>query len=267
MDWDEMARPWLEAAPELEVSFEQVFNALFAATELSSGENVLDVGCGTGPTLIAASKAVGETGRVVGIDIAPPLLARAAERVPADVKLVTGDAGSYVFEDASFDVVLANFGIMFFKDNVSAFSNLRSAVKPGGRLVATVWASPAENPWFSMPRKIVDQIIAGVPRPDPAGPGPMRFGDPSILKGYLEASGWKPNIETHDVHLVPPGRAEQVAKLHMKVTVGMMLKGVDVTDRELVQIEEAIIEASREFEIDGQSRVPARVHVVSAIAG
>lgn len=243
------------------------FDALFAAAELSSGEKVLDVGCGTGPTLITGSKADGETGSVVGIDIAPPLLARAAERVPENVELVAGDAGVYAFEHASFDVVLANFGIMLFEDNVSAFSNLRSAVRSGGRLAATVWASPAENPWFSMPRKIVDQIIAGVPRPDPAGPGPMRFGDPSILEGYLVASGWKPSIDTLDVHLVPPGRAEQVTKLHMKVTVGMMLKGVDVTDRELVQIDEAITEACREFEIDGQSRVPARIHVVSALAG
>lgn len=266
MDWDKMARPWLEAAPELEVSFDQVFDALFSAAELSGGEEVLDVGCGTGPTLIAASKAVGELGSVIGIDIAPPLLARAAERVAANVELVTGDAGSYVFGDASFDVVLANFGIMFFEDNVSAFSNLRRAVRPGGRLAATAWALPSENPWFSVPRKIVDSVIAGVPRPDPAGPGPMRFGDPSILGGLLERAGWKPSIETLDVHLLPPGRAEQVAKLHMKVTAGMMLNGVDATDSELVQIEEAITESCQSFEVDGQIRFPARIHVVTALA-
>lgn len=261
-----MARPWLEAAPELEVAFGQVFDALFAAAQLSSGERVIDVGCGTGPTLITASKAVGDAGSVVGIDIAPPLLARAAERVPTNVELVVGDAGVYVFEDASFDVILANFGIMFFEDNISAFSNLRRAVRPGGRLAATVWASPTENPWFSMPRKIVDQFVAGVPRPDPAGPGPMRFGDPSVLEDYLVASGWKPSIETLDIHLIPPGRAEQVAKLLMKVNVGMMLKGVDVTDRQLVQIDKAITDACKRFETEGQSRIPARIHVVSAFA-
>lgn len=225
MDWDEMARPWLEAAPGLEASFSEVFSALFDAAKLKSGEAVLDVGCGTGPTLLAAAKAVGETGRVVGIDVAPPLVARAAERVPSNVELIVGDAGSHVYEDSAFDAIIANFGIMFFQDNEAAFRNLRKAVKQGGRMTATVWATPPENPWFSMPRRIVDERMSDVPRPDPMGPGPMRFGDPSLLKGYLEKTGWEPDIRTIDVQLTPPGTAENVAELHMKVTVGMMLKG------------------------------------------
>jgi SAM-dependent methyltransferase len=265
MDWDEMARPWLEAAPELEISFEQIFDALFKAAALSSGENVLDVGCGAGPTLIAASNAVGKTGSVTGIDIAPPLLARAAERIPANVDLIIGDAGAHPFEKASYDIVLANFGMMFFEDNIKAFSNLRRATRPGGRLAATVWGLPQDNPWFSVPRKSIDRYIADVPRPDPAGPGPMRFGDPATIRGILEASGWKPCVETLDLHLLPPGPAQQVAKLHMKVTAAMMLKGVDATDSALDQVENAIIEACRGFERNGQIKFPACIHVVTAV--
>ncbi|MEM9108105.1 MAG: class I SAM-dependent methyltransferase, partial [Pseudomonadota bacterium] len=228
-----MARPWLEAAPDLEVSFRDIFELLFATARLQDGETVLDVGCGTGPTLLAASEAVGEKGRVLGIDVAPPLIARAAERVPGNVELVIGDAGSHAYESGTFDAIIANFGIMFFEDNASAFRNLRKAVRPGGRLAATVWATPAENPWFSMPRRIVDEQVKDVPRPDPAGPGPMRFGDPSTVKSYLDESDWKSDIQTVDVLLHPPGTADRVADLHMKVTVGMMLKGMDVSDIDL----------------------------------
>ena len=238
-----------------------------SAAKLSSGEKILDVGCGTGPSLIAAAHAVGETGRVTGIDVSPPLLARAAERIPANVDLINDDAGTHAFEEAAFDVVLANFGIMFFDDNAVAFSNLRKAVRPGGRLAATVWGLPTDNPWFSVPRRIVDQTVADVPRPDPAGPGPMRFGDASTLKDILERSGWIPGIETLDVHLAPPGSAEQVAALHMLVTAGMMLKGVETTDDQLARIEDAIIEACRDFEEGGRIRFPARIHVVTAQAG
>ena len=266
MDWDEMAGPWLEAAPDLEASFSEVFKALFGAANLKSGEAVLDVGCGTGPTLLAASKAVGETGRVLGIDVAPPLVARAAERVPSNVELIVGDAGSHVYDDGAFDAIISNFGIMFFQDNVAAFRNLRMAVKQGGRMAATVWATPQDNPWFSMPRRIVDQNISDVPRPDPIGPGPMRFGDPSLLKGYMEGAGWEPDIRTIDMLLTPPGTAENVAELHMKVTVGMMLKGMDVADSKLSDIKDAVIQATREHERNGIIRVPARIHLVTATA-
>lgn len=266
MDWDEMSRPWLEVAPDLEASFDEIFKALFDAANLKSGEAVLDVGCGTGPTLLAAAKAVGKTGKVLGIDVAPPLVARASERIPRNVSLIIGDAGTYEYDAGAFDVIIANFGIMFFQDNEAAFRNLRQAVKKGGRMAATAWATPPENPWFSMPRRIVDENIPEVPRPDPMGPGPMRFGDPALLAGYLERTGWAPDIRTVDVLLTPPGDAKNVAELHMKVTVGMMLKGMDVENQKLDDIREAVIQANREYESEGVTRVPARIHVVTATA-
>lgn len=91
---------------------------------------------------------------------------RASERIPSNVSLVVGDAGSYDYDEGVFDAIIANFGIMFFQDNEAAFRNLRRAVKQGGRMAATVWATAPENPRFSMPRGIVDEKIPDVPRPD-----------------------------------------------------------------------------------------------------
>ncbi len=108
-----------------------------------------------------------------------PARIAAAERVPSNVELIVGDAGSHVYEDSAFDAIIANFGIMFFQDNEAAFRNLRKAVKQGGRMAATVWATPQENPWFSMPRRIVDEKILNVPRPDPVPP-------PSECEAYAD---------------------------------------------------------------------------------
>ncbi len=266
MDWDEMARPWLAAAPDLETAFAEIFDALFAAARLKPGESVLDVGCGTGPTLAPTAQAIGETGRILGIDVAPPMVAVAKERAPRNAELIVGDAGTYPFEPGMFDVIIANFGIMFFADSAAGFENLRRAVKAGGRMAATVWGLPADNPWFSMPRRVVDQRIADVPRPDPAGPGPMRFGDPSGLEAILKASGWAPNIRTIDLFLRPPGPAERVTDLHMHVTVGMMLKGLDVDPQTIEAIRSALTEANRAYQSDDGMAIPARIHVIEAYA-
>ena len=266
MDWDEMARPWLEAAPDLETSFSEVFEALFQAASLKSGEAVLDVGCGTGPTLVYSAKAVGPEGRVVGIDVAPPLVAVAKQRAPRNVELIIGDAGSHAYEAGTFEAIVANFGIMFYNDNTTAFENLRSAMKPRGRMAATFWATPPENPWFSMPRRIVDSLVDDVPRPDPSGPGPMRFGDPATLEAIMENSGWKTKFQTLDLMLRPPGPADRVADLHMKVTVGMMLKGVEVSEQKLSEIRMAVADACKQYQCEEGIAVPAKIHVVEAVA-
>ena len=261
-----MAHPWLEAAPDLAVSYGELFDRLFAAAALKPGERVLDVGCGTGPTLLPAAQAVGDRGAVLGVDISPPLVARAREGLPDNVTVVAGDAAHHDFEAGAFDAIISNFGIMFFADSAAAFRNLRHAVLPGGRLVASVWGAPQDNPWFSMPRRIVDDHVSDVPRPDPSGPGPMRFADLSVLAGFLEEAGWNPDIRTLDIHLTPPGDAVRVAELHMKITVGMMLAGMDVPADDLERIRGAVSDALQAYENDGAIEVPARIHLVSAIA-
>lgn len=267
MDWDDFARPWLDAAPQLEAAHRPVLDALMLAAALKPGERILDVGCGTGPSLLAASKDIGAKGQIVGIDVAPPLLARAAERTSANVTYLTGDAGSYPYPpDMQFDVILSNFGTMFFEDTTAALTHMRSYVPEGGRFVASVWGSPQNNPWFSMPRQIVDGLIADVPRPDPAGPGPMRFGNPQVIASALMTAGWKPLVETLELNLTPPGTPEDVADLHMKMTAGMMLRGMEIDDVDLTKIRQKIASACQQQVLGKRVLVPAEIHIVTATA-
>ena len=69
------------------------------------------------------------------------MLARAAERLPpgAPVKFVRADATTYRFESAAFDLLFSRFGVMFFAEPARAFANLRTALKPSGRLAFACW--------------------------------------------------------------------------------------------------------------------------------
>jgi SAM-dependent methyltransferase len=80
------------------------------------------------------------------------MLARAAERLPpgAPVKFVRADATTYLFETA-FDLLFSRFGVMFFAEPARAFANLRTALKPSGRLAFPCWRKFNENPWLQVP--------------------------------------------------------------------------------------------------------------------
>ena len=88
------------------------------AAAITSGDRVLDVACGTGILAREATKRVGSTGSVTGLDLDGGMLAMAAEIEPsADWR--QGDAVALPFDDAIFDVVVSQFGLMYFKIQTS----------------------------------------------------------------------------------------------------------------------------------------------------
>jgi len=267
MDWDKMSVPWLTNADYMEAAHAEVQAALFAAAALRDGERVLDLGFGPGATLPVARAAVGATGHVTGVDIAPPFIAHAKARVGPDIALVTADAATHAFDPASFDAIIANFGIMFFSDTRAALANLRRATRPGGRMAATFWAGPMDNPWFGLPRRVLVGHVPDLPKPDPAGPGPMRFADPSGVLADFAAAGWTAEVETCDLFITPPGTPGDVADTLMGITVAMMLGEVETDDALRAAIRSDLAAGFAEMVAeDGAVKVPARIHVLTATA-
>ena len=106
---------------------------------VAAGERLLDVGCGTGNAALLAVQAGAE---VVGVDPASRLIGVARERASAegvDVDFVVGDAESLPFEDASFDVVLSVFGVIFTDDPELAIGEVLRVLRPGGRALISAW--------------------------------------------------------------------------------------------------------------------------------
>jgi SAM-dependent methyltransferase len=159
-----------------------VAERLCEAVDLRGGERVLDVATGTGNGAIAAAR---RWAHVVGIDYVPALLQRGRERAAAErlgVEFHEGDAEAIPFPEASFDVVLSSFGVMFAPDQERAAQELVRVCRPGGRIGLANWT----------PDGFIGEMFRVVGRHVPPPPGvrpPALWGtEPRIRELFGEAA-------------------------------------------------------------------------------
>lgn len=160
---------------------------LRAAACVGLRDRVLDVGCGAGLTTREAARAAA-AGSATGVDVSAQMLDRArqlaADEGLTNATFVQADAQTHRFPPERFELCISRFGTMFFADPIAAFSNLRSALRPGGRLVMLVWQGPELNEWVSAIRQ------PGL-APAPAdGPGMFSLADPRRTEDILTTAGF-----------------------------------------------------------------------------
>ena len=152
-----------------------VGETLCEAVDLRSGQSVLDVAAGNGNATLAAAR---RFARVTSSDYVPALLERGAARARAEgleIEFTEADAENLPFPDASFDVVLSTFGVMFAPDQARSASELLRVCRPGGTIGLACWT----------PAGFLGDLFAVVGRhvPPPAGlRSPMEWGDERRLK-------------------------------------------------------------------------------------
>ncbi|MEX0282151.1 MAG: class I SAM-dependent methyltransferase [Arenibacterium sp.] len=270
MDWAEISKIWIEMSDQIEATHRPVHDALMARSKLRAGEKVIDIGFGTGDTILDIAKAVGETGQVLGLDIAPQMVEHVADRVKGEaggtVRLVCGDAQLFAFEPGAADVVISKFGLMFFADTGAAFANIIRALRPGGRMIFAAWGAPAANPFFRIPRQAAMRHL-GVepPPPTPDAPGPMRFGDPDPVLEKLRRAGWEADVETVDLHLTPGGTPGKLARSQLKIgPAAFLIAECEADDTAKTAIVDDLTATYDGMVQDEQVRIPAQIHFFAA---
>ena len=170
---------------------------LIRAAEVSAGMSVLDVACGPG----YVSAAVRKAGAIPkGIDFSEKMIAIAKTMFP-DISFAKGDAQNLPFEDASFDRVLINFGLLHVSHPEKACAEAFRVLRPGGRFGFTVWSGPEENPGA----KIVNDAIEAHADRDvglPEGPPHYLYGDRYECQKVLERAGFDGNSMNYDTRTV-----------------------------------------------------------------
>lgn len=175
MENDEQIRVWNEINAERWIRLRETTvrtllpfgDAALAALSPKRGESALDVGCGFGETTLALAQ---RTGSALGIDVCEPFLRIARQEAAFGARYLLADAQTHAFAE-KFDLCFSRFGVMFFGNPVAAFRNLRSAMRPSGRLAAAVWGPFRDNEWARVPFSIVRRHF---PAPEPGtAPGPF----------------------------------------------------------------------------------------------
>jgi ubiquinone/menaquinone biosynthesis C-methylase UbiE len=238
-------------------------SATVARLRLAEGMTVVDLCCGAGGSAIPAAHAVGAAGRVVGIDVAEPLLAlaraRGAHEGLSNIEFRHGDAIDTGLPDCSFDAVVCVFGVFFAPDMTAFVEEMWRLVRPAGVLAVTTWGpdlwEPATscfwrcvgevepslfkkfNPWdeITTPAALTELLIrGGVPHPEVVAvegrhhlEHPDSFWDIVLGSGYrATVDALRPDQRDHlRESILAELRAREVTVLQTDVVYGTAIKG------------------------------------------
>jgi len=191
MTSESMLQAQIEAANAYEALFVPALFGQWAARVADAagilpGQRVLDMACGTGALAREALARTGPDGQVTGLDPGPGMLAVAAQLAP-QVEWEAGVAESLPFADQSFDVVVSQFGLMFFTDRRQALREMLRVLTAGGRLAVAVWDSLDNIPAYAAEVALLEQV-AGQAAAD-ALRAPFVLGDRRELEGLFTDAG------------------------------------------------------------------------------
>ena len=165
-------------------------------TDVDAGDDVLDVGCGTGTVAITAAR---RNAHVTGLDITPELLERARENADAagvdGVSWREGDATDLPVPDDAFDVTLSNLGHMYGDPPEAAADELCRVTRPGGRIGFTAWTPTSCYPSMA---GAATAVLPPEDLPDFSEP-PFLWGDPGTVRDRLGGAVEAIAFETHTV--------------------------------------------------------------------
>ncbi len=192
--WDEMAPGWERNSDYLWETGRKAGEWMIDKASPQPGETVLELAAGPGRTGFVAARLVGDDGKLISTDFSPRMV-EVAEKTAAELGVANAefrvmDAEKMDLPDASVDVVLCRWGYMLMMDPLAALRETRRVLKPGGRAAFSVWGSPQDNLWASIPGMVMVSL-GKMEMPDPKTPGGIfSMGSRERIEELLRAAGF-----------------------------------------------------------------------------
>lgn len=179
---------------------------IISAAAISDCDDVLDIGCGTGAL---TREIVGRAATITGIDLSESMLSVARQLCPT-ATFQQGSADDLPFGPSSFDAVVSAFMLMFVSDPKRAIGEMQRILRPGGRVVASIWQGLGNNPVYDAlvetTREVVDEKSAE------SMAWPFSMGDIGKIEEIFDVQGLSNiSIVQHDGHAEFPSVEDLVA--------------------------------------------------------
>jgi SAM-dependent methyltransferase len=256
--WAGLSAGWDKWDAVITDQLEPVGAAIIERLGIAQDQQHLDVASGTGEPGLSIAR-LAPNGRTVLTDLVAQMLDIAARRARAQgigtVETTVCSADDLPFDDATFDSVSVRFGYMFFPDLARATAEFVRVLKPGGRLCASVWVEPEQNPWTTIAMQAITAEVALAP-PEPGAPTMYRCAAPGCVGALYEDAGLRDIVEWDvAVELVTrsPEQYWEMISEHVSLAVAA-LQRADEAARE--RIRAGAVARVSAFETDGRIRVP-----------
>ena len=269
--WTATAKGWGVRADQLRRATMPVATWMVEALRPQPGDTLLELAAGPGDTGFLAAELIEPGGTLICSDFVPEMLSVAQERAEAlglrNVRFKQIDAETSIdVEAASIDGVLCRWGYMLMADPVTALTQTRRVLRPGGRLVLAAWTGPDDNLWSAIPmRELVRRGLEE--RPDPDAPGQFAWADQGVIAERLQEAGFV------DFELAAVDFTVSYASLDdwwastqdLSMRFAGATSGMDAGTR--AEIQAALAEAAKPFtDGDGAIAIPARTWTAVATA-
>jgi ubiquinone/menaquinone biosynthesis C-methylase UbiE len=265
--WQTSARYWDKYRLLIAQMFAPLTSGLVEEARIAIGQNVLDIGGGSGEPSLTISCIVGPTGSVMYTDPVAGMVettrAEAGRKHLTNIRLRQCSADDLPFADCTFDAAVGRLSAMFFVDPATAVREALRVIVENGYVSFVVWGPKEANPFFSTVTDVIDRFVEA-PQENPHAPEAFRFAAPNKLARILKNAGAKNVTERQlNFQIKAPISFEQFWQLRTKMSGTLREKIAGLTAVQLPAIKQAVANAARRYFVSGTMSFPAKALIVS----